>query len=257
MLKWFERKLARFAIHNLTIYLVAGQAIFFLAHLANPALLDQMVLQPQRVLDGEWWRLLTFLFMPSSTSIIFIIFALYLLYLMGTALEHEWGAFRYNLYILLGYLATLAAVWVDLHGVATNAYLLASVFLAFAFLYPDFQLLLFFFWPVKIKWLALLTWVFYGYTLLAGDLLARTLVLAAVFNFLVFFGPQLLRTLRLNLRRSRARDALAVEHDVPFHRCSTCGRTDRTDPQLEFRYCPSCLGSACYCMDHIHNHTHR
>ena len=40
------------------------------------------------------------------------------------------------------------------------------------------------------------------------------------------------------------------------HKCTVCGRTDVTNPELEFRYCSKCKGYYCYCMDHINNHVH-
>lgn len=35
-----------------------------------------------------------------------------------------------------------------------------------------------------------------------------------------------------------------------------CGKTDVTNPEEEFRYCSQCKGYACYCSEHILNHTH-
>ena len=268
MLNRLERKLGWLAIPHLTVYLVAGQTFFFLALLAQPGLGQQMVLIPQQVMAGEVWRLLTFVFIPplieNSFFLIFVIFALYLLWLMGEALEQNWGTFRYNAFILVGWLATVASAWIQPGVPATNSYLLGSVFLAFAFLYPDFQLMLFFIIPVKVKWLAALTWVLYG----IGFLTALTdsqwsqcmVILAAVANFFLFFWPDLLEKVRRGGRRLR-HEAAAMETrraaEEPFHRCQVCGRTEQSDPELEFRYCPQCTSAPCYCMDHIHDHDHK
>jgi len=264
MLKQIERKIGHLAIPHLTIYLIAGQALFFLAHVSNPAILQGAVLVPREVLAGEWWRLLAFVFIPPTTSIIFIIFALYLLWLMGEALEQNWGAFRYNLFLLVGYLATISSIWLQPSGEATNVYLLGSIFLAFALLYPDFQILLFFIVPVKVKWLALFAWAVYAITFLTaatnGQWMHCILILAAIGNILLFFWPDLLAFVRRKGRQvkqqTHAMEMRRVESE-PFHRCTVCGRTEESDPELEFRYCPECTGSPCYCVEHIFDHEHK
>ncbi|MFW6058918.1 MAG: rhomboid family intramembrane serine protease [Phycisphaeraceae bacterium] len=264
MLQRLERKFGWLAIPHLTVYLVAGQTFFFLAILLRPELFAQMVLQPQAVMAGEVWRLLTFVFIPPQVHPIFIIFALYLLWLMGEALEDNWGTFRYNLFLLVGWLATLASAWIQPSVPATNVYLLGSVFLAFAFLYPEFRILLLLIIPVKVKWLAALTWVLYGLGFLRaatdGNWSHCMVIVAAVANFFLFFWPDLLEMVRRRGRRMR-QEVVAMEArraaEEPFHRCTTCGRTEQSDPELEFRYCPHCTDSPCYCMDHIFDHEHR
>ena len=47
-----------------------------------------------------------------------------------------------------------------------------------------------------------------------------------------------------------------VEQEQPRHRCHVCGKTDRSHPQLDFRYCSQCAGDECYCPEHIGNHVH-
>src|SRR4029077_2272748 len=118
---------------------------------------------PEAVGWGEWWRLVSFLFTPPSGNPLLAIFALYFLWFMGGALEAQWGAFRYNVYVLIGYAMTVAAAFAFPYGAATNGYITGSIFLAFAYLFPDFQILLFFILPVKVKWLALITWLFFAY----------------------------------------------------------------------------------------------
>ena len=263
MLDRLERKFGAYAIPHLTIYLVAGQAILFLAQVSNPQILQQAVLIPDRVLAGEWWRLVAFVFIPPTTSVIFVIFELYLLWLMGEALEQNWGAFRYNVFLAVGYLASIATVWLQPQVPATNFYLLGSIFLAFAFLYPDFQLLLFFIIPVKVKWLALIGWVFYAGALVTSlatqQWMHSLLIVAALANFFLFFWHDLLEMARRQGRKvkqqSHAMEMRRMEAE-PFHRCTTCGRTEQSDPALEFRYCPKCTGTPCYCMDHIFDHEH-
>lgn len=40
------------------------------------------------------------------------------------------------------------------------------------------------------------------------------------------------------------------------HKCEICGRTEVTNPELEFRYCSKCKGNHEYCSDHLFTHKH-
>jgi len=255
VLDTLERKLRRYAIRNLTLYLVIGQVVFFVLHLSGRFLLDRVVLIPALVLAGEWWRLITFLFIPPLTNPIFAFFAWYLFYLMGGALEGNWGAFRYNLFLFAGYLITVAVSFLMPMYEVTNLFLGGSVFLAFAFLYPDFQIYVFFILPVKMKWLALLTWIGYAYQFMVGTWSTRLLVLASVSNFLLFFGRDILWKMKSGNRQMTLKAKQLAGKREAFHRCTTCGVTDLSHPSMEFRYCPECGGLG-YCMEHISNHEH-
>jgi hypothetical protein len=250
-----ERTFGKFAITNLTVYLIAGQVLFFLFEVSGRFILGRVVLIPDLVLAGEWWRLVTFLFIPPLTNPIFAFFAWYMFYLMGSALEGHWGAFRYNLFLLVGYLVTVAVSFLFPHAAATNIFIGGSVFLAFATLYPEFQIYIFFVLPVKIKWLAVLTWIGYAYKILTGFWSTRLLVLASISNYLIFFGRDIYWKMKSGNRRmvSAARDLNGKQQ--PFHTCAVCGITDVSNPNMEFRYCPECGGLG-YCMDHIFKHEH-
>jgi hypothetical protein len=141
----------------------------------------------------------------------------------------------------------------------TNGFIAGSVFLAFAYLNPDFELLLFFILPVKIRWLALLTWVIYGYQFIAGGWSTRLSIIASVGNFLLFFGRDIWLAAGMR-RRSMAhaadRAGSAGKADQARHRCRICGKTELSNPELDFRYCSKCAGDECYCSDHIRNHEH-
>src|SRR3989304_4494022 len=209
-MSWIDRldaKFGRFAVPNVTVLLIAGQVLAFVANslpgMETAAVLASIDLKPDKVLQGEWWRLITFVFDPPITNALFAFFFWYLFYLMGTTLEANWGAFRYNVCLLLGYVAALVmafAAWFagGVPGqVASNGYLYGTVFLAFARLYPDFLMYLFFILPVKIRWLAMLTWIMYAITLLfSQSWLERAMVVAAVVHFLVFFGRDVLHGLQ-------------------------------------------------------------
>jgi hypothetical protein len=207
-LNQLERKYRKYAISNLIVYIIALNALVFFVDFVLPrgAAVDLLVLYPDRVLQGEIWRLVTYIFIPPSFSPFWIIFVLYFYYLVGTGLEQAWGAFRFNLYYLLGMVGTTVAAFITGAGY-TGVYLNLSLFLAFAHLYPDFQLLLFFILPVKIKYLAWLNWALLGGTVLLGALPHKIAAVAAVINFFIFFGKDIYRDIKLKrqVRRNRKR----------------------------------------------------
>jgi hypothetical protein len=244
-----ERVFGRLAIANISLYLVAGQVMFWAVAYLGFFDLERIALLPLAVAQGEAWRLFTFLFLPPNSHPVFIAFAWYMFYMMGTALESHWGVFRYNLFIFVGWALTTGVAFLFPANYATNIFLAGSVFLAFALLNPDFELLLFFVLPVKIKWLALIAWIGYGYQLILGSWPVRLAVLAAIGNFLLFFAGEIFQRMKSGQRRMehQARRAAARDSEEPRHRCVVCGKTDRSDPLEEFRYGDD---DQCYCSEH-------
>jgi hypothetical protein len=252
-----DKKLGRYALPNLTVYLIAGQTLFYVLFMTGRLERSVTYLAGDLLLEGEWWRLATFPFDPPVTNPLFAFFAWYIFYLMGSALEEQWGAFRYSVFLLIGYLLTVAVSFLSPAYPITNAYLGGSVFLAFAFLYPDFVLQIFFVLPVRIKWLALLTWLYYAYLFLFGGWHSRLLILASIGNFLLFFARDLVVEIKYGKRQlARRAGNFAPRPDEPFHRCTVCGITDKSHPQMDFRYCPECAGQHGYCQEHIFAHEH-
>lgn len=260
LLDKLERLFGRFAIPNIALYLVIGQVFVLLAMMLDRLKIEWLVLVGAWVMDGDWWRVITFVFIPPPVSgmlgYVFLVFGWYLFYLMGNALEGAWGAFRFNVYLLVGYVLTVAVAFLFPNSPATNVFLAGSVFLAFAYLNPNFELLLFFILPLKIKWLALLTWILYAVQFAKGGWATRAEILAAVANFLLFFGRDILFSARQRQRVAERRVERAKEEARPRHTCYVCGKTDLTHPQLDFRYCSKCAGDQCYCPEHIQNHVH-
>lgn len=251
-----ERRFGRLALPRVTLYLVVGQVLFYVLGAFDPGLLPLLELEGAQVLRGEVWRLVTFLFVPPLAHPIFAFFAWYLFYLMGSALEHQWGAFRYNAFLLIAWAATLAVAFAMPAHPTGNAYIGGSVFLAFAWLYPDFELYLFFVLPVKIRWLALVTWIWYGIRVLTGSWTERLLVLASILNILVFFGREMLARARAGRRRMHTQAAAVTRRAEPRHRCAACGIDNLSHPDTDFRYCTACKPARAYCPAHLRAHTH-
>jgi hypothetical protein len=256
LLNQLERKFGRYAVPNVTTGIVIGQAFLYLFAYSGKLDIGRALLIPARVLAGEWWRLLTFPFVPPSSSLIFIFFALYAFYLMGSALEGQWGAFRYNVFLLTGYVMTVGVSFFFPYHAASNVFVGGSIFLAFAALYPEFQFYIFFILPVKVKWLSLLAWIGYGISFISGDWSTRLFIAASIGNYFLFFGRDIMWSMRAGKHKMAEKAKSLTGMREAFHRCASCGKTDVTDPDMDFRYCPDCGGLG-YCMDHINNHEHR
>ncbi len=262
LLDKLERLLGRAAIPHLSLLIVIGQVFVLLSALLGLLDLSYFILVPALARQGEWWRLVTMIFMPPSPGMfgyVFVAFAWYMFYLMGSALEGFWGEFRFNLFLFTGYALTIAVAFLTPYAPTTNLFIAGSVFLAFAWLNPDFELALFLILPVKIKWLALLTWLANAYYFAVGSWSLRLQILASVGNFLLFFGADIVQTARYRRRAmatSARRFAAASAEPEARHRCRVCGKTDLTNPELDFRYCSKCAGDECYCPEHIFAHEH-
>lgn len=262
LLDRLERRYRRLAIPNVTIGIILGQVFLYAIDYLriNPGLLDRLVLYPDKVLDGEVWRLVTFLIAPPGTNILFALIFWNLFYFMGTALESNWGAFRYNVFLLTGAVATICGALIINQFIpgfpANNAFLYGTVFLAFAVYYPDFQLLVMFILPVKVRWLALFQWCIYGWQFVKGPGMIRIMVAASLLNFFLFFGKDIFRRVRSGQRRvvQQARQAKAKR--TPRHVCRVCGVTNLDNPKMRFRYCSMCDGQCAYCEEHLADHEH-
>ncbi|HIX92190.1 MAG TPA: hypothetical protein H9681_04845 [Firmicutes bacterium] len=187
-----ERRFRRFAIPNLMLIIVGAMAIVFIMDFAignttGRSLISILSFDRDAILSGQVWRVVTFLFVPPSTSILWVIFALYFYYMIGSTLENQWGAFGFTLYYIIGALGSIISGFIA--GSVTNSYLNLSMFFAFALLYPDYQILLFFFIPIKMKYLALLDAISFIIMFILGGWSTRLAIIMALLNLFIFFGP--------------------------------------------------------------------
>lgn len=274
-LRWVDRFCARhprFGVDNLMKYLVIGNAVVLLLTLMDTTgtVLYYLALDPQMVLRGQIWRLVTFALIPQSRSLMALIF-LYFYYFIGTSLEREWGSAKFNVYVLSGMLFTIVYTFIVYFITGRSMlidaeFIYLSMFFAFATYYPDLQVLLFFFIPVKVKWLAIVDAAFFVISIFTSSFPYSLLPVVAVANYLLFCGDLLFGGLspeRFRQRRktvSFRREASRIRNEqrsAPYRfKCAVCGRTDVTNPELEFRYCSKCQGYHCFCQEHISNHIH-
>ncbi|MDO4566439.1 MAG: hypothetical protein Q4B42_03825 [Oscillospiraceae bacterium] len=208
MMRWLYRmeyKYGRWAVQDLMKIIAIGQLAVYLVNYIFPAfnLISWMSLTRAGLFGGQVWRLFTFLLVPPETSVLFVLISLYFYYFIGSSLERTWGAFMFNAYYFIGALgAVLAAL---LTGYGTNYYLNMSMFLAFAILYPDFEVLLFFILPVKMKWLAIIDAVIFGYSLIFGTWSTRIAIAASLINLIIFFGPRFIQMIKANREYAQTR----------------------------------------------------
>ena len=201
-----ERKFGRLAIKNLMMIIVGAMAIVFLMDIFVSAktgysLWGRLMFERGAILSGEIWRVFTFIFLPPNSSLFLIIISLYFYYLIGTTLENQFGSFGFTLYYLLGIIGAIVSGFIT--GYATNYYLNMSLFLAFAILNPNFEILLFFFIPLKMKWLAIIDAVLLGLSFVSSTWSGRLALVMALLNLLIFFTPHLIDQIKAADRRRK------------------------------------------------------
>lgn len=288
-----QRKFGKYAIHNLMYYIIILYAFGTALTLLNPGFYESwLCLDAEAILHGQIWRIATFLLQPPPGSLLFVILALYLYYMIGTNLEREWGAFRFNLYFFMGVLFhVLAALIIYLiTGVSYSLgtyYLNMSLFFAFAMVYPDMEFMLFFLIPIKVKWLAIADGIYFAVTILAGflgpvlpmatrlglyrfgvasDLASSIAALLSLMNFIIFYlssrnyqriSPKEVKRKKKYKSAVKKAQKVRVYEGGARHKCAVCGRTELDDENLEFRFCSKCNGEYEYCQDHLFTHTHK
>jgi len=250
MIESLEKRFGKLAVPGLMRYIVGLNALVYLLYLIAPGYLDMLTLDRAAVLQGEVWRLVSWIFVPNTTGVFWIFFFLMFTWWLGEILEGMWGTFRLNLYYFVGYLAsTLSAFIFGASG--GNFLLILTLLLAVATLQPNLQVLLLII-PVKIKWIALVSLAFpWGLLFVTGTLAMKAMILVSLGNYLVFFGPAFLRTLReKGENEARRRKFRALDDpEETLHRCCVCGITEVSNPDAVFLVAPD--GKE-YCTDHIH-----
>jgi hypothetical protein len=221
----------------------------------------QLTLDPAALARGEVWRVVTFLFAPtgpvSMTGLLFTGMWLWLLHTMGTALEAQWGSFRFDLFCLLGALGTLAVAFLLGPVHVTGRYVGEALLLAFAVEFPDYEVLLIIL-PVKVKYLGFLSGAFMLYALITGDFATQVAIAVGFADFLLFCGGTLLARVRgtSSLRRKAAPAFAPAPRKARV--CAKCGKSEADDPNLEFRVCDCqdrCHGKLTeYCLEHARAH---
>lgn len=295
-----ERKYGRYAIRDLMRYIIILYIIGWAIEIVNEKFyVEMLAMDVEKILHGQVWRLFTFIIMPPQDSpqdstqdsrYIFMVFTLYLYYVLGTSLERVWGAFRFNAYFFMGVIFHIIAAFLIYfifgdNMMLTTYYLNMSLFFAFACIYPDMELLLFFVLPIKIKWLAILDGIYFLMTIISGfmwyalpnnaawkfieisykfgvfskpDVAVAALV--SILNFVIFFfmtrNYRKIAPKEIKRKHNYKKQVKQTRADTLIHKCAICGRTSETNPELSFRFCSKCAGNHEYCNEHLFSHEH-
>lgn len=290
-----ERKFGKYAIPNLSLYLIICYGCGYLLYAINPAILNYLTLNPYLILHGQVWRLVTWILIPGDGGSIniFTLLMLFFYYSIGTSLERAWGTFYYNVYLFMGMIFTIVESFL-LMGISylfqdtallagTTAimitsptyfaliaqefsmyYISMSIFFAFAATFPESTVYLMFILPIKMKWMG----IAYGVLILfeaisASWIIDRIIILGPLLYFIIFmlvtrtgFGMRI-SPKQVKRRYDYKREVKkAKPMSVAKHKCAICGRTSDEYPDLEFRFCSKCNGNYEYCQDHLFTHTH-
>lgn len=268
-----ERKVGKFAITNLSIWLIGCYVIGYILNFVAPNILNYLTLEPAYIMQGQLWRLVTWLFIPPSSFGIFTFVMLFFYYSLGTTLERNWGTFRYNVYIFSGILFTIlgafvlyiigkisGVTYVGMGGAFSTYYINMSIFLAFAASYPDMKVMLYFIIPLKIKWMAYFDVAYLAFVAIISGWANRVVIIASVLNFVAFFltTRNYQRISPSEIKRKRTyRKKVEYSKGITKHKCAICGKTEEDGEHLEFRFCSKCEGNYEYCQDHLFTHEHK
>lgn len=289
----FEKKFGKYAIRNISLYMIVCYAFGYIIELINPEFLMMLALDPYKIImEFQIWRLFTWVIIPPSSLSFLVIISLYFYWSIGTNLEHTWGTYKYNVYLFTGFLCTIlgsflylavgtlqfypavaetgAAITEVMEYVGILAsysfstfYVNMSIMLLFAFTFPDVQVLLMFVIPIKVKWLGIAYAVILGYDVVRaainGVFPTVIVIVMSLLNFLIFFIKHKRRVKVMPKQMKRRVVYRAQTHRANMssrHKCAICGRTEADGEHLEFRYCSKCVGNYEYCQDHLFTHTH-
>lgn len=262
-----ERRFGRWPLPNLVHTLVGASAIVFALRLVSSRPLIALILDRDAIAHGQIWRLVTHVMIqdyePRGFGLLWMLFWVGFMWTIGTSLEHEWGRFKTNFYVLALVLGTTVAGL--LTGMPTSSMIVTSMLvLAFATLFPEYEIMLYGIVPLRMKWIALIDAAYLGWMAWSGPLPVRATVGAAAAVYLLFFYASLARVLRGGAtmaaaaqRRAELRADPEPVRARPRRQCVTCGLTD-DDEGADLRVCTCaevCHGKpTVYCLAHARSH---
>ena len=274
-----EQKWGRYAIYNFQKYVIIAYFIGFALNYIAPGVMSYLQFSVPAILQGQIWRLVTWVFCGNGSGIFTILFLL-CLFPMGQQLERFIGTFGMNVYLIGGmllnvvggilvYVVSYLILGVGLPVYLTNYYILLSMFMALALCMPEATVHLYFLIPIKMKWMLViylveLAYEIYVYYSAGGIIMVAILgtqVILALLNLFLFFHLSKIRLTRKQKKVQREFHAQMASTPRPGsgitrHKCVICGRTEVSNPELMFRYCSKCTGNKEYCQDHLFTHTH-
>lgn len=280
-----ERKTRFLSKPPLMMILVIAYAAGFVISRLRLDWIGWLTFSPLGIARGQIWRLFSFVMMPNTNQFFMVLITCFIYFSIARSLERIIGRWRVNFFLILGivmlilfgflyYLLFRDSNYQGYVGALNPYYLYAMLFVLFAMIYPDARFLLMFIIPIRGKWMVFITLGFYAIDVAAafmnGDFgygwILVFMVAAAILTLVIFL---LLSGYRVKRRASSRRSSNVVDMNAYSkskqqggqapayrHKCAVCGRTDRTNPELDFRYCSKCIGNYEYCQDHLYTHVH-
>ena len=294
-----ESKYGKYAIKNLSLYIVIIFAFSYFLALLLPDVYMLLIFSPYEIfVEHQFWRIFTWIFtMPGSFNV-FTLIMLFFYYSIGTSIEMSIGTFMYNLYIFGGMLFTTIGITIasaisyftindssnfisflggEIAGYYLTYFMTISIFLGFALVHSDSFVMLYFLIPVKTTWLAFadVIWLMYYFVEL-NNIICRVAIVASVLNAILFYyisrkyssrrRPVSAYIKRKSSDRDKVRnreqagkatvERITMPEGVTRHKCAICGKTEKDDDMLEFRFCSKCKGNYEYCSEHLFTHEH-
>lgn len=281
MMQYNKNSRKKFGIANLTLLLIVGYAIGYILQIVSPSMLAYLTLDANAILKGQVWRLITWLVVPPSSFDVFTLLILYFYYRIGTLLENIWGTAKYSRYILGGILLTVVssflllaylrfgmgltdetlAYYSAIGSISFSTYYInLSIFMGYAATFPDMRVLYFFVIPLKVKVLGIIDLVMLLYYFFTGGIFAKFAIGAALINIGIFLlttkvaiNPK--QIIRQQVYKKEVKQATKMA-PKNRHKCTICGQTEESNPELEFRFCSKCNGNYEYCSNHLFTHEH-
>lgn len=255
-----EQKYGHWGLEGLIRHIAMLMLVVFFLDRSGMLPYHMLYLHRDSILSGQVWRIFTFLLIPFSNNFLFLIFELSILVMCADGLEAKWGTFKLTAYYMTGAIANIIVVLMLPEVQFGSYFIYMSLFLGFATIYPDYEILLFLIIPIKMKYLAMISGGLMIYNLILAPVYLKIAIALTVGNYLLFFAPEALAAVRHN-RRQYARatefEKASVRAEEYRHKCSVCGKTDVSDPETQFRYCtcPTCGEQGVpFCNEHLREH---
>jgi membrane associated rhomboid family serine protease len=268
LLARLDRRFGRYAIEGLPLFIAGGMAVVLLLAYVRPQLLFLLMLSPRAVAEGQVWRLVTYLFLPEGGVSLWTAFNIYWIWMIGSSLEAEWGAFKLNVYYFVGMLGTTAAAFIA--GPQGNFYLNLSLLFALATLFPNVEILWFGIISIAMKWFGWLGLAYLLYEAATGDWAVRAAIVASTSNYLLFFWSDILRLIRGGAQagrgsrvgasaRRRVSTAPPPKDTTQARACAVCGATEADGADIRVCPCEKCRAltggqTRMLCLEHARNH---
>ena len=253
-----ERRWGGIAFPGFLRYYALMHVMVFVVQMLRPDVGQMLEFDRAKILSGEVWRVVTMFFSTSQfsggnlfVSLLFLYFGVMFVFMVSDGLENAWGSFKTSLFYYTGMVAVVVMNFiypVAIPGSGTVLY--GAAFLAFATLFPRVEILLFMILPVQVRFLGM----FAGALVLLNAFGRPWLLpfyLVAYANYFIWAGiPALRGTARLieSGQRRKKFNAAKMPASEAFHTCKVCGKTDVSDPHVEFRIGKD--GEE-YCSEHL------